>query len=60
MGNNGKRERISQGKWTGVPLKDLLEKAGLSQNAQEIVFEGADFGKNRGFMKIFHLNEVFL
>ena len=22
---------ISQGKWTGVPLKDILEKAGLSQ-----------------------------
>ena len=39
---------ISQGKWTGVPLKDILEKAGLSQNAQEIVFEGADFGKKPG------------
>ena len=26
----------------------MIEKAGLSQNAQEIVFEGADFGKKPG------------
>ena len=39
---------ISQGKWTGVSLKDILEKAGLSQNAKEIVFEGADFGQKPG------------
>ena len=42
------------------PLKDILEKAGLSPNPQEIVFEGADFGKRPGIMKIFHLNEVYL
>lgn len=42
---------ISQGKWTGVPLKDLLEKVGLLQNAQEIVFEGADFGKKAGIQE---------
>lgn len=39
---------ISQGKWTGVPLKDLLEKVGLSPNTREIVFQGADFGKKPG------------
>ncbi|WP_338472460.1 sulfite oxidase [Niallia sp. XMNu-256] len=39
---------ISQGKWTGVPLRDILEKVGFSQNAQEIVFVGADSGKKPG------------
>lgn len=42
---------ISQGKWTGVPLKDFLEKVGLLQNTQEIVFEGADFGKKAGIQE---------
>ena len=46
---------ISQGKWTGVPLKDILEKVGLSQNAQEIVFEGGDYGKKPGV----HENSTF-
>lgn len=39
---------ISQGKWTGVSLKDLIQLVGLSPNAKEIVFEGADFGKQPG------------
>lgn len=43
---------ISQGKWTGVPLKDILEKVGLLQHAQETVFEGADFGKKTGVDEI--------
>lgn len=36
---------ISQGKWTGVSLTYLLNSVGLSKNNQEVVFEGADFGK---------------
>ncbi|WP_053361726.1 sulfite oxidase [Bacillus sp. FJAT-27251] len=36
---------ISQGKWTGVPLRYILERAGVLQNGKEVVFEGADFGK---------------
>jgi DMSO/TMAO reductase YedYZ molybdopterin-dependent catalytic subunit len=36
---------ISQGKWTGVPLRDLLKDTELTMEAQEIVFEGADHGK---------------
>ena len=32
------------GKWTGVPLKAVLERAGLKVNAKEIVFFGADKG----------------
>jgi DMSO/TMAO reductase YedYZ molybdopterin-dependent catalytic subunit len=30
--------------WTGVPLRALLERAGLSDDACEVVFEGADGG----------------
>src|SRR5262245_18479422 len=36
---------IGNGEWTGVPLKTLLDKAGLKANAREIVFFGADRGK---------------
>jgi DMSO/TMAO reductase YedYZ molybdopterin-dependent catalytic subunit len=35
---------ISNGRWTGVPLKTVLERAGLKANAREIVFFGADKG----------------
>ena len=35
---------IGNGRWTGVPLKTVLEKAGLKANAREIVFFGADKG----------------
>jgi DMSO/TMAO reductase YedYZ molybdopterin-dependent catalytic subunit len=36
---------IGNGRWTGVPLKTVLDKAGLKGDAQEIVFFGADRGK---------------
>ncbi len=36
---------IGNGRWTGVPLKTVLDKAGLKTNAREIVFFGADRGK---------------
>lgn len=32
------------GRWTGVPLKTVLDRAGLEANAREIVFFGADKG----------------
>lgn len=35
---------ISNGRWTGVPLKTVLEHAGLQENAREIVLFGADRG----------------
>jgi len=35
---------IGNGRWTGVPLKTVLDKAGLKENAREIVFFGADKG----------------
>ena len=36
---------IGNGRWTGVPLKTVLESAGLKANAREIVFFGVDRGK---------------
>jgi DMSO/TMAO reductase YedYZ molybdopterin-dependent catalytic subunit len=35
---------ISNGRWTGVPLKTVLDHAGLKASAREIVFFGADTG----------------
>ncbi len=34
----------SNGRWTGVPLRAVLERAGLQASAHEIVFFGADHG----------------
>ncbi|MCF6408947.1 sulfite oxidase [Pseudalkalibacillus salsuginis] len=36
---------ISQGYWKGVPLRVLLEQAGIREGAKEVVVEGHDFGK---------------
>ncbi|WP_429818382.1 molybdopterin-dependent oxidoreductase [Ensifer sp. B1-9] len=33
---------MGNAKWAGVRLKDLLDKAGLSENVIEIAFNGAD------------------
>jgi DMSO/TMAO reductase YedYZ molybdopterin-dependent catalytic subunit len=35
---------VSNAEWSGVPLRDLLERAGLAEDACEIVLEGADRG----------------
>lgn len=35
---------ISQGVWSGVPLRELLHRAGIKDSAQEVVFEGHDYG----------------
>ena len=34
----------SNGRWTGVPLRTVLERAGLDQKVRELVFFGADHG----------------
>ena len=36
---------ISTAQWTGVPLRSLLERAGLGEKAIELVFTGADGGE---------------
>ncbi len=35
----------SNGRWSGVPLKNVLDSAGVKSNAREFVFYGADHGK---------------
>ena len=35
---------VSTAEWTGVPLSDLLERAGIEPSACEILFEAADKG----------------
>ena len=39
------RGAVSTAVWTGVPLRDLLERAGVRPGAVEVVLEGADRGK---------------
>jgi len=41
-------EGVSTADWTGVALAELLRKAGLRQNATELVFHGADRGFDAG------------
>jgi DMSO/TMAO reductase YedYZ molybdopterin-dependent catalytic subunit len=36
---------VSNGRWTGVPLKAVLDKAGVEPSAREFVFFGADHGE---------------
>src|SRR5205807_7016540 len=35
---------VSTAEWTGVPLVEVLDRAGLAPEAREIVFRGADSG----------------
>jgi DMSO/TMAO reductase YedYZ molybdopterin-dependent catalytic subunit len=46
-GNSGRSMQglVSNGRWTGLPLRDFLEEAGVQANAREVVFFGADRGK---------------
>ena len=44
-GNRGPLQGLSSNaKWTGVPLKNVLDKAGVKPQAREFVFFGADSG----------------
>jgi len=45
-GNRGPLQGLSgNGRWTGLPLKDVLDKAGVKPEAREFVFFGADHGE---------------
>jgi DMSO/TMAO reductase YedYZ molybdopterin-dependent catalytic subunit len=35
---------VSTAEWTGVPLVEILDRAGIRPSAQEVVFRGADSG----------------
>ena len=36
---------VSTAEWTGVPLAEVLDRAGVKADAREVVFRGADSGK---------------
>ena len=45
-GNRGPLHGLSgNGRWMGVPLRDVLDKAGVKASAREFVFFGADRGE---------------
>jgi DMSO/TMAO reductase YedYZ molybdopterin-dependent catalytic subunit len=45
-GNRGPLQGLSSnGRWSGLPLRDLLDKAGVKPDAREFVFFGADTGE---------------
>jgi len=46
-------EGVSTADWTGVPLCALLAQAGLRASARELVFRGADRGRDRGVVHAF-------
>ena len=41
-------EAIGSAEWTGVPLRPLLDEAGVRGDAVEVVFTGADRGIEGG------------
>jgi DMSO/TMAO reductase YedYZ molybdopterin-dependent catalytic subunit len=41
-------EAVGTAEWTGTPLAPLLEEAGISPRAVDVVFTGADHGAERG------------
>ena len=45
-GNRGPHNSLSSnGRWTGVPLRAVLGRAGIQDRAREVVFFGADHGE---------------
>jgi DMSO/TMAO reductase YedYZ molybdopterin-dependent catalytic subunit len=42
------REAVGTAEWTGVPVAELLERAGLRDDAVDVVFTGADRGVEGG------------
>lgn len=51
FGEQWEEGAISQGKWRGVPLRNLLALTGITTSAKEVVFEGYDFGKREDLDK---------
>jgi len=45
---------IGNAKWSGIPLKDLLDKASLKDTAMEIFFQGSDTGPRPDMPGQFH------
>ncbi|HEX6759867.1 MAG TPA: sulfite oxidase [Propionibacteriaceae bacterium] len=41
-------EAVGTARWGGTPLSDLLQEAGIAEEAVDVVFTGADHGVERG------------
>jgi DMSO/TMAO reductase YedYZ molybdopterin-dependent catalytic subunit len=41
-------EAVGTAEWTGVPVRDLLDEAGVTEDALEVVFTGLDRGVEEG------------
>jgi sulfane dehydrogenase subunit SoxC len=41
-------EAVGTAEWTGIPLRDLLEEAGVDEDAREVAFRGLDRGIEGG------------
>lgn len=44
-GAQWERGAVSTAEWTGVPLSEVLRRAGVKNSANEVIFEGADQGE---------------
>jgi DMSO/TMAO reductase YedYZ molybdopterin-dependent catalytic subunit len=44
-GTQWERGAVSNAEWTGVLLSEVLRRAGLTNSAREVIFEGADRGE---------------
>ncbi|MFP5115573.1 sulfite oxidase [Bacillaceae bacterium C204] len=53
FGEQWEKGAISQGYWKGVPLRTLLELAGIREGAKEVIVEGYDYGKRTDLDSIF-------
>ncbi|MRX71250.1 molybdopterin-dependent oxidoreductase [Bacillus lacus] len=53
FGEQWEKGAISQGFWKGVPLRTLLQLAGVKQGAKEVVIEGYDAGKRTDIDGVF-------
>ncbi|HUG12009.1 MAG TPA: sulfite oxidase [Opitutaceae bacterium] len=44
-GAQWERGAVSNAEWTGVPLSEVLRRAGVKSSVREVIFEGADRGE---------------
>ncbi|MCM3601921.1 sulfite oxidase [Robertmurraya korlensis] len=47
FGEQWEKGAMSQGIWKGVPLKNVLDLAGIKESALEVVVEGYDYGERK-------------
>ena len=53
FGEQWEKGAISQGYWKGVPLRTLLDLAGIREGAKEVIVEGYDYGKRTDLDSIY-------